>query len=178
MVLLPDTARGLRGRDRPHLNAGDMLMFARLLDTSAVQPPADVDVTMIAPKGPGHLVRRTYEEDRHARARRRPAGRDREALPRALAYGAGIGAARAGIIETTFKEETETDLFGEQMVLCGGISELIRSGFDTLVEAGYQPEIAYFECLHEMKLIVDLITRAGCRGCGTPCPTPPSGATT
>ena len=105
---------------------------------------------MIAPKGPGHLVRRTYEEGiGDARARRRPAGRHREGLQRALAYGHGIGAARAGIIETTFKEETETDLFGEQMVLCGGISELIRSGFDTLVEAGYQPEIAYFECLHE-----------------------------
>ena len=127
-----------------------------------VQPPADVDVTMIAPKGPGHLVRRTYEEGIGTPAlvavQQDATGK---ALPRALAYGAGIGAARAGIIETTFKEETETDLFGEQMVLCGGISELIRSGFDTLVEAGYQPEIAYFECLHEMKLIVDLIYEGG-----------------
>ena len=121
------------------------------------QPPADVDVTMIAPKVPGTSCAAPTRRG-SARPRSSPSSRTRPGRrSRALAYGAGIGAARAGIIETTFKEETETDLFGEQMVLCGGISELIRSGFDTLVEAGYQPEIAYFECLHEMKLIVDLI---------------------
>jgi ketol-acid reductoisomerase len=117
---------------------------------------------MIAPKGPGHLVRRTYEQGIGTPAlvavQQDATGKARQ---RALAYGAGIGAARAGIIETTFKEETETDLFGEQTVLCGGISELVRNGFDTLVAAGYQPEIAYFECLHELKLIVDLVYEGG-----------------
>ena len=166
MVLLPDTSHGKVYAEEiaPNLNAGDMLMFAHgfSIHFGTVTPPADVDVTMIAPKGPGHLVRRTYEEGIGTPAlvavQQDATGK---ALQRALAYGAGIGAARAGIIETTFKEETETDLFGEQMVLCGGISELIRSGFDTLVEAGYQPEIAYFECLHEMKLIIDLIYEGG-----------------
>ena len=166
MVLIPDTsqAKAYAAEIGPNLEAGNMLMFAHgfSIHFGTVQPPDDVDVTMIAPKGPGHLVRRTYEEGIGTPAlvavQRDATGK---ALPRALAYGAGIGAARAGIIETTFKEETETDLFGEQMVLCGGISELIRSGFDTLVEAGYQPEIAYFECLHEMKLIVDLIYEGG-----------------
>ena len=166
MVLLPDTSHGKVYAEEiaPHLDAGDMLMFAHgfSIHFGTVTPPADVDVTMIAPKGPGHLVRRTYEEGIGTPAlvavQQDATGK---AMQRALAYGAGIGAARAGIIETTFKEETETDLFGEQMVLCGGISELIRSGFDTLVEAGYQPEIAYFECLHEMKLIVDLIYEGG-----------------
>jgi ketol-acid reductoisomerase len=166
MVLIPDTsqAKAYAAEIGPNLEAGNMLMFAHgfSIHFGTVQPPADVDVTMIAPKGPGHLVRRTYEEGIGTPAlvavQQDATGK---ALPRALAYGAGIGAARAGIIETTFKEETETDLFGEQMVLCGGISELIRSGFDTLVEAGYQPEIAYFECLHEMKLIVDLIYEGG-----------------
>jgi ketol-acid reductoisomerase len=127
-----------------------------------VTPPEGVDVTMIAPKGPGHLVRRTYEQGIGTPAlvavEQDATG---TALQRALAYGAGIGAARAGIIETTFKEETETDLFGEQSVLCGGLAELIKNGFETLVEAGYQPEIAYFECLHEVKLIVDLIYEGG-----------------
>ena len=117
---------------------------------------------MIAPKGPGHLVRRTYEQGIGTpglvAVQQDATGKAKE---RALAYGAGIGCARAGIIETTFKEETETDLFGEQSVLCGGISELIRNGFETLVEAGYQPEIAYFECLHELKLIIDLIYEGG-----------------
>ena len=117
---------------------------------------------MIAPKGPGHLVRRTYEQGIGTPAlvavQQDATGKAKE---RALAYGNGIGGARAGIIETTFKEETETDLFGEQTVLCGGISELIRNGFETLVEAGYQPEIAYFECLHELKLIIDLIYEGG-----------------
>ena len=166
MVLIPDTsqAKAYAAEIGPNLEAGNMLMFAHgfSIHFGTVQPPADVDVTMIAPKGPGHLVRRTYEEGIGTPAlvavQQDATGK---ALPRALAYGAGIGAARAGIIETTFKEETETDLFGEQMVLCGGISELIRSGFDTLVEAGYQPEIAYFECLHEVKLIVDLIYEGG-----------------
>jgi ketol-acid reductoisomerase len=164
--VIPDTsqAKAYTGEIGPNLEAGNMLMFAHgfSIHFGTVQPPADVDVTMIAPKGPGHLVRRTYTEGIGTPAlvavQQDATG---NALPRALAYGAGIGAARAGIIETTFKEETETDLFGEQMVLCGGISELIRSGFDTLVEAGYQPEIAYFECLHEMKLIVDLIYEGG-----------------
>jgi ketol-acid reductoisomerase len=147
-----------------NLKAGDMLMFAHgfSIHFGTVQPPADVDVTMIAPKGPGHLVRRTYEQGIGTPAlvavHQDATGK---ALERALAYGAGIGAARAGIIETTFKEETETDLFGEQTVLCGGISELVRSGYETLVEAGYQPEIAYFECLHELKLIIDLIYEGG-----------------
>jgi len=127
-----------------------------------VVPPADVNVFMIAPKGPGHLVRRTYEQGIGTPAlvavQQDATGK---AKARALAYGSAIGAARAGIIETTFKEETETDLFGEQTVLCGGISELVRNGFDTLVAAGYQPEIAYFECLHELKLIIDLIYEGG-----------------
>jgi ketol-acid reductoisomerase len=166
MVLLPDTSHAKVYPDEiaPNLNAGDMLMFAHgfSIHFGTVQPPADVDVTMIAPKGPGHLVRRTYTEGIGTPAlvavQQDATGK---ALQRALAYGAGIGAARAGIIETSFKEETETDLFGEQMVLCGGVSELIRSGFDTLVEAGYQPEIAYFECLHELKLIIDLIYEGG-----------------
>jgi ketol-acid reductoisomerase len=166
MVLIPDTSQAKAYPDEiaPNLEAGDMLMFAHgfSIHFETVQPPADVDVTMIAPKGPGHLVRRTYTEGIGTPAlvavQQDATGK---ALPRALAYGAGIGAARAGIIETSFKEETETDLFGEQMVLCGGVSELIRSGFDTLVEAGYQPEIAYFECLHELKLIIDLIYEGG-----------------
>jgi ketol-acid reductoisomerase len=166
MVLLPDTSHGKVYAEEvaPNLAAGDMLMFAHgfSIHFETVRPPADVDVTMIAPKGPGHLVRRTYQEGIGTPAlvavQQDATGK---ALQRALAYGAGIGAARAGIIETTFQEETETDLFGEQTVLCGGMSELVRSGFETLVAAGYQPEIAYFECLHEMKLIVDLIYEGG-----------------
>jgi len=166
MVLLPDTAHAkVYAADvAPNLKAGDMLMFAHGFSVhfGTVTPPADVDVTMIAPKGPGHLVRRTYEQGIGTPAlvavQQDATGKAKQ---RALAYGAGIGAARAGIIETTFKEETETDLFGEQSVLCGGISELVRNGFDTLVAAGYQPEIAYFECLHELKLIIDLIYEGG-----------------
>ena len=166
MVLLPDTshAKVYASDVAPNLNAGDMLMFAHgfSIHFGTVTPPEDVDVTMIAPKGPGHLVRRTYEQGIGTPAlvavQQDSTGK---ALPRALAYGAGIGAARAGIIETTFKEETETDLFGEQSVLCGGLSELIKDGFETLVDAGYQPEIAYFECLHEVKLIVDLMYEGG-----------------
>jgi len=148
----------------PNLEAGNLLLFAHgfSIHFGTVVPPEGVDVAMIAPKGPGHLVRRTYEQGIGTPAlvavHHDATG---TALSRALAYGAGIGAARAGIIETTFQEETETDLFGEQSVLCGGISELVKSGFETLVEAGYQPEIAYFECLHELKLIIDLIYEGG-----------------
>jgi len=166
MVVLPDTshARVYAEDVAPNLKAGDMLMFAHgfSIHFRTVTPPNDVDVTMIAPKGPGHLVRRTYEQGIGTPAlvavQQDPTG---TALARALAYGAGIGAARAGIIQTTFQEETETDLFGEQTVLCGGISELVQAGFETLVDAGYQPEIAYFECLHELKLIIDLIYEGG-----------------
>jgi len=166
MVLLPDTSHAkVYAEDiAPNLKAGDMLMFAHgfSIHFGTVSPPADVDVTMIAPKGPGHLVRRTFEQGIGTPAlvavQQDATGK---ALQRALAYGQGIGCARAGIIQTTFKEETETDLFGEQTVLCGGISELIKDGFETLVEAGYQPEIAYFECLHELKLIIDLIYEGG-----------------
>jgi ketol-acid reductoisomerase len=166
MVLLPDTSHGaVYAQDiAPNLKDGDMLMFAHgfSIHFGTVKPPAGVDVTMIAPKGPGHLVRRTYEQGIGTPAlvavQQDSTGK---ALERALAYGAGIGAARAGIIRTTYKEETETDLFGEQSVLCGGLSSLIKNGFDTLVAAGYQPEIAYFECLHEVKLIVDLIYEGG-----------------
>ena len=166
MILLPDQTQRAVFEEaiRAGLSKGKMLMFAHGFNIhfNQVVPPPDVDVTMIAPKGPGHLVRRTYEEGIGTPAlvavHQDATGKARQ---RALAYGHGIGAARAGIIETTFKEETETDLFGEQTVLCGGLSELIRSGFDTLVAAGYQPEIAYFECLHEVKLIVDLIYEGG-----------------
>jgi ketol-acid reductoisomerase len=166
MCLLPDTShKAVYASDiAPNLKDGDMLMFAHgfSIHFGTVVPPSGVDVSMIAPKGPGHLVRRTYEQGIGTPAlvavQQDATGK---ALQRALAYGAGIGAARAGIIETTFKEETETDLFGEQTVLCGGISELVRNGFDTLVAAGYQPEIAYFECLHELKLIVDLVYEGG-----------------
>ncbi|MBD3276237.1 MAG: ketol-acid reductoisomerase, partial [Candidatus Marinimicrobia bacterium] len=130
-----------------------------------IQPPDDVDVFMIAPKGPGHLVRRVYEEGAGVPcllAIYQDASGKAEQT--ALAYAKGIGGTRAGVIETTFKEETETDLFGEQAVLCGGVSELVKAGFETLVEAGYQPEIAYFECLHELKLIVDLFYEGGIMG--------------
>jgi ketol-acid reductoisomerase len=166
MVLLPDTSHATVYADdvAPNLEAGNMLMFAHgfSIHFGTVTPPGDVDVTMIAPKGPGHLVRRTYVEGNGTpglvAVHQDATGK---ALQRALAYGAGIGCAKPGIIETSFKEETETDLFGEQSVLCGGVSSLIKNGFDTLVEAGYQPEIAYFECLHELKLIVDLIYEGG-----------------
>jgi ketol-acid reductoisomerase len=166
MCLLPDTSHGaVYAADMaPNLADGNMLMFAHgfSIHFGTVVPPEGVDVTMIAPKGPGHLVRRTYEQGIGTpglvAVQQDATG---TAKARALAYGAGIGCARAGIIETTFKEETETDLFGEQSVLCGGVSSLIKNGFDTLVAAGYQPEIAYFECLHELKLIIDLIYEGG-----------------
>jgi ketol-acid reductoisomerase len=152
---------------RDNLKDGDMLMFAHGFNIhySQIVPPAGVDVTMVAPKGPGHLVRRVYTEGGGVPAvvavYQDATG---QARSRALAYAKGIGSLRAGVIETTFKEETETDLFGEQAVLCGGVSELIRAGFETLVDAGYQPEVAYFECLHELKLIVDLIHEHGISG--------------
>jgi ketol-acid reductoisomerase len=166
MVLLPDTAQAASYESEigPNLEPGDMLMFAHGFNVhfGRIQPPDGVDVTMIAPKGPGHLLRRTYEQGIGTPAlvavHQDATGKG---LQRALAYAAGIGVARAGVIETTFKEETETDLFGEQVVLCGGVTELVRSGFETLVSAGYQPEIAYFECLHELKLIVDLMYEGG-----------------
>ncbi len=166
MCLLPDTSHAtVYAEDiAPNLKDGDMLMFAHgfSIHFQTVVPPEGIDVTMIAPKGPGHLVRRTYEEGNGTpglvAVQQDATGK---ALQRALAYGNGIGCARPGIIQTTFKEETETDLFGEQTVLCGGLSSLIKNGFETLVGAGYQPEIAYFECLHEVKLIVDLIYEGG-----------------
>ena len=166
MVLLPDTSQpAVYGADiAPNLAEGDMLMFAHGFNVhfETIAPPEGVDVTMVAPKGPGHLVRRTYEEGIGTPAlvavHRDATGK---ALDRALAYAAGIGVAKAGVIATTFKEETETDLFGEQAVLCGGAVELVKMGFETLVEAGYAPEMAYFECLHELKLIVDLMYEGG-----------------
>ena len=148
----------------PNLEPGTALVFAHGFNIlyERITPPAGHDVFMVAPKGPGHVVRRLYEEGYGTPAliavHQDPSGTARDL---ALAYAAGIGAARVGIIETTFKEETETDLFGEQAVLCGGVTQLIRHGFDTLVEAGYQPEVAYYECLHELKLIVDLIWEGG-----------------
>jgi ketol-acid reductoisomerase len=166
MVLIPDTAtaRVYREAIEPNLATGDMLMFAHGFNIrfGTVTPRADLDVTMIAPKAPGHRVRELYVEGAGTPAliavHQDATGKAREL---ALSYAKGIGVTRAGVIETTFAEETETDLFGEQAVLCGGVSALIKAGFDTLVEAGYQPEIAYFECLHELKLIVDLIYQGG-----------------
>ena len=148
----------------PAMKAGRTLLFSHGFNIhyGQILPPKEVDVVMIAPKGPGHLVRSEYVRGAGVPAlvaiHQDASG---QALQTALAYASGIGATRAGVIETTFKEETETDLFGEQAVLCGGVSELIKAGFDTLVEAGYQPEIAFFECMHELKLIVDLIYRGG-----------------
>jgi ketol-acid reductoisomerase len=149
---------------KPHLQKGKTLLFSHGFNIhyGQIVPPKEIDVVMIAPKGPGHLVRREFVKGEGV-----PSlvaiyqDSSKKALRNALAYAKGIGATRAGVIETTFAEETETDLFGEQTVLCGGVTELIKAGFDTLVEAGYQPEIAYFECLHEMKLIVDLIYEGG-----------------
>lgn len=146
------------------LTAGKILVFSHGFNIhfDQIVPPSNVDVIMVAPKGPGHLVRRVYKEGGGVpcliAVHQDASGKAKEY---ALAYAKGIGGTRAGVIETTFKEETETDLFGEQAVLCGGVSELIKAGFDTLVEAGYQPEIAYFECLHELKLIIDLIYEGG-----------------
>jgi len=149
---------------KPHLTAGKALVFSHGFNIHFGQiiPPPHVDVFMVAPKGPGHLVRSTFQEGNGVPAliaiQQDASGKAKKT---ALAYAKGIGATRAGVIETTFKEETETDLFGEQAVLCGGVSELVKAGFDTLVEAGYSPEMAYFECCHELKLIVDLIYKSG-----------------
>ncbi len=166
MILVPDTVQPeVYKKDvAPHLTAGKMLMFAHGFNIrfGTITPPANVDVTMIAPKAPGHRVREVFVEGGGTPALlavHQDATGNAKQL--ALSYGKAIGATRAGVIETTFKEETETDLFGEQTVLCGGVSALVKAGFETLVEAGYQPEIAYFECLHELKLIVDLIYRGG-----------------
>jgi len=166
MLLVPDhlQAQVYESDIAPSLKAGKTLMFAHGFNIhfEQIKPPADVDVSMVAPKGPGHTVRRQYElgygvpcliaigQDASGKARET-----------ALGYAAAIGGAKAGVIETTFKEETETDLFGEQAVLCGGVTHLMQAGFETLVEAGYAPEMAYFECIHEMKLIVDLIYEGG-----------------
>ncbi len=166
MVLLPDTEQKKvwEADIAPHLHDGASLAFAHGFNIHfhQIEPPAGIDVWMIAPKGPGHLVRRTYEEGGGVPALVAVAqDATGSAKQVALAYAKGIGATRAGVLDTTFEEETETDLFGEQVVLCGGLVELIKAGFDTLVEAGYQPESAYFETLHEVKLIVDLIYEGG-----------------
>ncbi len=166
MVLLPDEvqAKVYREEIAPNLSEGKALAFAHGFNIhfGQIVPPATVDVFMIAPKSPGHLVRRMYTEGAGvpglAAVHQDASGK---AMDLALSYAKGIGCTRAGVIETTFGEETETDLFGEQVVLCGGASRLVQAGFETLVEAGYKPEIAYFECLHELKLIVDLMYEAG-----------------
>jgi len=166
MLLIPDTrqAKVYENEIKPGLTAGKMLMFAHGFNIrfNCIVPPKDVDVTMVAPKGPGHRVREVFKEGggipgllavhQDATGQGRATG---------LAYARGIGCTRAGVIETTFSEETETDLFGEQAVLCGGTAALVKAGFETLIEAGYQPEVAYFECMHELKLIVDLMYRGG-----------------
>jgi ketol-acid reductoisomerase len=166
MVLVPDHVQGDLYKDdiAPHLTAGKTLMFAHGFNIhfGEIKPPANVDVSMIAPKAPGHRVRELFTDGVGVPAlvaiHQDASGK---ALENALAYAMALGCLKAGVIETTFKEETESDLFGEQAVLCGGVSELIRAGFETLVNAGYAPEIAYFECLHEVKLIVDLIQEGG-----------------
>ena len=165
-VLLPDQhqAKAYEDSIEPNLRPGATLLFAHgfSIHFGQVRPPSDNDVIMIAPKAPGPLVRRTFDDDKGTPAlvavHQDASG---QATERALAYAHGLGCTRAGVIETTFAEETETDLFGEQAVLCGGTSRLIQAGFETLVDAGYQPEIAYFECLHELKLIVDLLYEGG-----------------
>ena len=166
MMLVPDTRQpDVYERDiKPHLTAGKMLMFAHGFNIrfNSIVPPKDVDVTMIAPKAPGHRVREVFKEGGGTPALlavHQDATGNARAL--ALSYARGIGVTRAGVIETTFAEETETDLFGEQTVLCGGVSALVKAGFETLMKAGYQPEVAYFECMHELKLIVDLMYRGG-----------------
>ena len=166
MILVQDQYQAALYRDEiaPNLSAGNALAFGHGFNIhyGQIEAPKDVDVIMIAPKGPGHLVRREYEKGGAVPSliavHQDASGHAKDI---ALAYAKGIGSTRSGVLETTFKEETETDLFGEQAVLCGGVSELIRSGFETLVEAGYQPEMAFFECMHEMKLIVDLLYEGG-----------------
>jgi len=168
-VALPDTkqAAAYKKDVAPNLSAGKTLLFSHGFSVhfKTVVPPKNVDVILVAPKGPGHIVRRQYLEGKGVplliAIYQNPS---QQAKKVALAWAKGIGGTRAGVIETTFKEETETDLFGEQTVLCGGASALILAGYETLVEAGYQPEMAYFECLHELKLIVDLMNEAGISG--------------
>ncbi|MFC4245619.1 ketol-acid reductoisomerase [Natribaculum luteum] len=164
-VLVPDTVQPAVFEEiEPHLETGDTLQFAHGFNIhyNQIQPPEDVDVTMVAPKSPGHLVRRNFENDEGTpgllAVYQDTTG---EAAERALAYAKGIGCTRAGVIETTFQEEVESDLFGEQAVLCGGVTSLVKHGYETLVDAGYSPEIAYFECLNELKLIVDLMYEGG-----------------
>ena len=166
MILAPDTEQpGIYSREvAPYLNPGKTLMFAHGFNIrfGTVVPPADIDVSMVAPKAPGHRLRELFVEGFGTpcllAVHQDASG---QAKANAIAYGYALGGTRAGLLETTFAEETETDLFGEQAVLCGGVSELVKAGFETLVEAGYQPEVAYFECLHELKLIVDLFYRGG-----------------
>ena len=166
MILVPDEKQAKLYREEiaPYLEEGNALAFAHGFNIhfGQIVPPANVDVFMIAPKGPGHMVRRTYTEGSGVpcliAVEQDYSGKAKDL---ALAYANGIGGARAGVLETTFKDETETDLFGEQAVLCGGVTALIKAGFETLVEAGYAPENAYFECMHEMKLIVDLMYQGG-----------------
>jgi ketol-acid reductoisomerase len=169
MILAPDTEQKAiyESSIAPHLSSGDAIFFAHGFNIrfGQITPPEGVDVAMVAPKGPGHLVRRTYTEGGGVPAliavHQDASGKARDL---ALSYASAIGGARAGVLETTFDEETETDLFGEQVVLCGGVTALVQAGFETLVEAGYQPESAYFECLHELKLIVDLMYEGGIAG--------------
>ncbi len=169
MLLAPDELHGQiwEGGLRDGIAAGNMLMFGHgfSIHYQQIVPPPDVDVALVAPKGPGHLVRRQYQEGSGVpglvAVHQDPSG---DALGIALAYAKGIGCTRGGVIETTFKDETETDLFGEQAVLCGGVTELVRAGYETLVDAGYDPRLAYFECLHELKLIVDLMYEKGIAG--------------
>lgn len=166
MILAPDTAQPAIYKEsiQPYLRTGKTLMFAHGFNIhyGTITPPPEVDVSMIAPKAPGHRVREVYEAGGGTPSLiaiyQDASGRAKET---ALSYAHALGAARAGVLETTFKEETETDLFGEQAVLCGGVTELVKAGFEILVKAGYQPEIAYFECMHELKLIVDLMYRGG-----------------
>ena len=168
-ILLPDELQAdiYKEQIAPYLSPGNALMFSHgfCIHFGQIVPPPDIDVFMIAPKGPGHIVRRMYQEGKGVpcliAVYQDFTGKAREI---GLAFAKGIGGARAGVFETTFREETETDLFGEQSVLCGGVTELMKAGFDTLVEAGYAPEIAYFECVHEMKLIIDLINEGGLAG--------------
>jgi len=169
MVLLPDTEQKAVYEEaiEPHLRQGDAVFFAHGFNIrfGQIVPPAGVDVAMVAPKGPGHLVRRTYTEGGGVPSlvavAQDASGKAHEL---ALSYAHALGATRAGVLDTTFEEETETDLFGEQVVLCGGLTSLVQAGFETLVDAGYQPESAYFECLHELKLIVDLMYEQGIAG--------------
>ena len=169
MILINDEKQAAMYKNdvEPNLEEGNMLMFAHgfAIHFGQIKPPANIDVTMIAPKGPGHTVRSEYQVGKGVpclvAVQQDYTGKAKD---RALAYAAALGGARAGVLETTFKVETETDLFGEQAVLCGGVCALMKAGFETLVEAGYAPENAYFECIHEMKLIVDLIYESGFQG--------------